>query len=204
MENASAYLSASAFGRSFTKDLSVTSETGQPFSPSLGKAFTGSLTTRTDNNTGIVTVDDADHTIQDGDLICLFWEGDTPGRRRRMTADVTGAAVTIDLGAGDNLPVADTEVIICTMEPVNINVVGDDVQAILLGANGAECLYSFMDNAGTPAECLYVDVEANDAYVWTSNLDVTNPIAGDTTTKVYCGHNNTSGAQICNGAVLFD
>ncbi len=68
----------------------------------------GSLTTRTDFNTGVITVTDGDHGIVDTDYVFVWW---TNGVARSMdVTDVTGNAITVDAGAGNNLPIVGTAV----------------------------------------------------------------------------------------------
>lgn len=210
-ETLSGAIQASAFGRQYNVDLTRQTETGKPFSPSVRKGYTGELTTRTDNNTGVITVDDADHDITTADFVALFWEIQTDpaqataGRRRVVAVTaVTGAAISVDLGAGDNLPLLNSAVIITPMEPVNINVDGDDLKGLMLGAEGAETMYSFYNSDGPPTEDLYVPVLVNKSYFWSTDLGTTNPLAGVIVGQVWCGHNNTLTAQICNGCLMHD
>ncbi len=77
----------------------------------LGSAQPGSLTTRTDADTGVVTAPNSRglaHGITDSHTVSVWWPG---GRRTAMTvSSVTGTAITVDGGAGDNFPVLGTAV----------------------------------------------------------------------------------------------
>src|SRR4051812_43765099 len=88
-------------GLSFNTTRQVSADVAAPFSVALAAAKVGQLTTRTDNNTGVLTMAGG-HGILNGDRLDVYWTG---GSRRGMS--VTGVStnlVTIDLGAGDNLP----------------------------------------------------------------------------------------------------
>ena len=61
----------------------------------------GTLTTRTDDNTGVVTVASG-HGITDSDTVDVYW---STGRRYGVDVTATDSTtISIDLGAGDNLP----------------------------------------------------------------------------------------------------
>ncbi len=64
----------------------------------------GPLTTRTDNDTGAVTLS-AGHGFITGDKIDIAWSG---GSRKDMDATVAGNVVSLDGGTGDNLPIEST------------------------------------------------------------------------------------------------
>jgi len=71
-------------------------------------AVYGILTTRTDANTGVVTA--AGHGLAEGDYADIFWSG---GARDHMSVTaVSGNAVSVDGGTGDDLPAEDTAVLI--------------------------------------------------------------------------------------------
>ncbi len=90
-----------------------------------GKA--GTLTTRTDNDTGVVTVASG-HGITDSDTVDLYWSGG-----ERYGVDVTATTsttISIDAGAGDNLPSSSTAVVICKRTTINLAVDGDNLAII--------------------------------------------------------------------------
>lgn len=68
----------------------------------------GSLTTRTDADTGVITVTDDDHGIADTDYVFVWWNKGT--RYSMDVTNVTGNAITVNLGTGNNLPVIKTAV----------------------------------------------------------------------------------------------
>ena len=71
-------------------------------------AVYGTLTARTDANTGVVTA--AGHGLTTGDYADVFWSG---GARDHMdVGTVSGSDVPVDGGTGSDLPAKDTEVII--------------------------------------------------------------------------------------------
>lgn len=76
-----------------------------------GSFHAGTLTTRTDANTGVCTLPaqrSLAHGITDSHTVTVWWDG---GRRTAMTvSSVDGTAVTVDGGSGDDFPVLSTAV----------------------------------------------------------------------------------------------
>lgn len=208
-ESLAGNVNAAAGSRQYSVDIGLTAESSQNFSPSVPVAWLGTLTTRTDANTGEITMDDADHEIDTGDRLMLYWEadddlGNAAGHRRFVLAGtVSGTAVPIDLGAGDNLPVDETpNITVCVMEQITAVLTGDDVVAIMLNSSGATFTDFVFMNSTT--EHLHVQLDVNEAYIWASTLGTTNPIAGDSILSIWAGHSSTDAAQTCPGTVMFN
>ena len=67
----------------------------------------GPLSTRTGDEEGTITMNSAEHGIEEGDLIDVYWDG---GRRSGVTVDtVSDEDVTFSGGTGDDLPAEDTD-----------------------------------------------------------------------------------------------
>lgn len=94
----------------------------------LPKGKAGTLTTRTDNNTGIATLA-AGHGIVTSDIVDVYWAG---GRRYGMSATVSGNDVTIDGGSGDNLPNQNDAVIVSKQVRINVLIDGDLLAGLAL------------------------------------------------------------------------
>lgn len=156
----------------------------------------GDLTTRTDDDTGIVTVDDSGHAFVVDDKADIYWSG---GCRRFMDVTaVSGAAVTIDGGSGDNLPVVDTEVTL--VEPTTFEVYcdGDYVQAIFLSA-AKQGQFTFA--TGVPAEVWSRELGEGKAYLWETGDGVDNPLTGQFISYVFISHSDTTAATMKVGVV---
>jgi len=81
------------------------------------------LTTRTDDDTGVFSLVGGNRGISEGDTVNVHWsESGTPGRRLGMTVSsivmtTQGTiAVSLDSGAGDNLPSANVDVVLTSVE----------------------------------------------------------------------------------------
>ncbi len=102
----------------------------------LPVAKIGELTTRTDSNTGTLTMETG-HGITTAAKLDVYWLDDvdlgaTAGSRRTVTVGtVSGNSVPIDLGAGDNLPPLNTAV--TAMVPVATGLVADFTDVTAFG-----------------------------------------------------------------------
>ena len=92
----------------------------------LVAAQTGTLSTRTDDNTGVATLSTG-HGILTNDVVDVYWDG---GVRFGMLATVSGNAVSLEGGAGDNLPAQDAAVTVVKQTPVEVNFDGDTLKVI--------------------------------------------------------------------------
>jgi hypothetical protein len=158
---------------------------------SVAAAKIGSLTTRTDDNTGTLTMN-ASHGITTGVSLDVYWTG---GRRLGMTVGTVATnSVPIDGGSGDNLPTAATA--ITAMIPINEALVidGDDVSGIEMYCDAAGTI-SLIDDAAAVALSKQIGgTTAQDqrSYVWMAARDPVNPIAGDTLAYVRFSHGDSS------------
>ena len=142
----------------------------------------GTLTTRTDDDTGIVTVASG-HGITGSDTVDVYWSGG-----RRYGVDVTATAATtidIDLGAGDNLPAASTAVVIVKQVVVNKAIDGDNVAIIgflaeLAASTGFGVRITFFDavSGGGSAVGNGIDLDPNSPFVLDVEGGATNLLTG--------------------------
>lgn len=156
--------------------------------PAILAAQTGTLTTRTDDDTGVATLSTG-HGIETGDVVDVYFAA---GVRYGMDATVATNAVTVDGGAGDALPTQDDAVTVVLQLDWEINFDGDDAQIIGV-------LYRNSSDTGAKGSLDLQDtdsasIEALDLVHETANggLDnITNISAGDT--NVYAGNRITVG-----------
>jgi hypothetical protein len=168
----------------------------------LAAAKVGQLTTRTDDNTGTLTMASG-HGFTDGQRLDVYWSG---GVRRGMTiGTVATNSVPVDLGAGDVLPTNLTAVTAQVPSEEAFAVEGDDLDFIAARSN-RRAVVTFTD--GSNAELFAVVGELGGAnggaYQWRdpvkppipSDGGVTNPLAGDTVAKVFVSNGDSSGTCI--------
>jgi hypothetical protein len=95
----------------------------------IAAAKTGTLTTRTNNTTGTLTMS-AGHGFNTGDKIALFWAG---GSQRDVTlGTVSGNSVPFSGGTGDDLPAATTAITACEATVDAVAFTGDNAAAAVV------------------------------------------------------------------------
>lgn len=168
-----------------------TSEYATTNTLAAGKA--GTLTTRTDDNTGVATLS-AGHGIVTSDVVDVFWAG---GLRRGMTATVAVNAVTVDGGAGTVLPAATTALVVCKQTVLDVDITGNTVVAAAVSSQRRGSV-SIQQNDGTVIKDLDLGLSGEDgeAWVYASNLDVTNPFAAVSIGKVVISNGSSTGTSI--------
>lgn len=171
MPNSTVTESVSIGSLAFPKSTVLGGESQEPIQVSLPVAATGTLTTRTDDNTGVITLASG-HGLTTGDVVDIYWSG---GYRRGMAATVATNALTIDAGAGTVLPIATTAVKVGKVHDVTCPVASSLIQILAAIATG-RCVLDFLD--GSNASLLAIELEANNSYIWHASSGVTNPIAG--------------------------
>ncbi len=183
-------------GKIFNQSGTVTADSAIVQEVSVSPGDAGTLSTRTDNDTGVVTVDDSGHAFTISDRVDIYWTG---GCRRGMAVtNVSGADVSIDGGAGDNLPTQSTEVTL--IEPTLLDIVfsGTNCKAILLHTTK---LGQFVFVSSGPTEQYQVELAANKSREWEDANGVDNPITGDSITGVYVSHGDTVAATMKVGVL---
>lgn len=186
-------VSASAFGQQYTDDQSTTSDMGIPHAPSVPAAKAGSLTTRTDNDTGTLTMD-AGHGITTGVKLDVYWQNAdlTYGSRSNMTVGTVATnSVPIDGGTGDNLPLAAVAVTAAVPHVENAVVDGDNLSAILCRSNDSQAIFTFCQTDGTTV-LLTVRLAAGASYIWNDQSGITNPLAATDVGTIRSSHANTA------------
>lgn len=193
--------SAVVNGVSFQSAATVTSNNKIGFSLAGNLAFAGTLTTRTDNDTGVITTTLA-HGLSASDFVDVMWSGGT--RRRMDITAVTSTTITVDLGTGDNLPVLTTAVTVSKPFEAPAVVVGNNVDGIFVTAPCAG-IATFIDAGSPPVELASFIFTTAGAYIWTSSDGTTGVLAGDTTVTVTWSQLDATLAagQVANGEVLY-
>lgn len=170
-------------------------------SPTIPRAKTGTLSTRTDNDTGVLTLETS-HGVTTGEAnkIDVYWNG---GKRIGMTVGtVSGNSVPIDGGTGDNLPVVDTEITAMVPELIPFSLDGDE--CLILAANGeTRGTIQLFDDDSPAVKQLQIDIEsASNGYIWNNESGVTNPIAGDIIVYGLFSHDDGVYARTIRGVAV--
>jgi hypothetical protein len=172
-EQASGTVELNIAGRQYSMNVGTEGNLKGGASPNLPPALVATMTVRTDNDTGTFTLP-AGHGLVTGDKVDLYFTG---GRRRKMTATVTGDSAVLDLGVGDNLPLLTAPNVSIQKQLVETPLFsGDDVVGfgVKTPSEAATVVFELAD--GT--EVFPVELEAGGSFGWTSELGTTNPLAG--------------------------
>jgi hypothetical protein len=113
-------------GASLSMQKTVVHESDNPlgYDPEIPAGIAGTLSTRTDNDTGIVTVASG-HGVTADDTIDLYSSAGVLIRKDMDVTGVTGTTISIDLGTGSNLPTLNDPVIVSKQKTVNTAFDGD-------------------------------------------------------------------------------
>jgi hypothetical protein len=155
----------------------------------LPAAKGGALTTRTDDNTGELTMEGG-HGITDAARLDVYWDG---GSRYGMTVGTVAVnQVPIDGGTGDVLPADETAITAMVPEVITLDVEGDDVIGLVVKGSDLSTVV-FREAA---ADALAVEVlEANGVYSWRDGQS-TNPLAGTTLVSILMSHQSEEEANV--------
>lgn len=162
----------------------------------LNAAKAGTLTTRTDDNTGTLTMTTG-HGITTGQIVDIYWSG---GVQRTVTVGTVSVdSVPFDLGIGDVLPIATTAVTVCVHKSINLAIDGDnaDIVAVILETNDKSLRTAgnvqFLDAASDViAE---IDLVANVPQVWDIEGGSANPFTGDAITNLKATQGNSTSTE---------
>jgi len=191
--------SISGGGVTIAKSVSRAGDHMNTYEITLPVAVAGSLTTRTDDNTGVVTA--SGHGLATSDVVDVYWSG---GVRYGMDATVSGDEVTVDGGAGDVLPSAATAVTIVEQVIVNTQIDGDAIALLAILAeypdpsSTGDAHVDFQDSGDATIE--EIDLVANvpqahDIYAGATNVFTGNPIT-------HCHASNGSATEICTLKII--
>jgi hypothetical protein len=138
----------------------------------------GTLSTRTDNNTGTLTMEGG-HGITTGDLVDIFWtdgNGDVQSQKVVTVGTVSGNSVPFDLGSGTNLPAQGTSVTVMVLQYEPVVIGANNISSITISSTGKLNVHVYDDGL------VYVStivVEAGGCFSWNNQTGLTTPIAID-------------------------
>lgn len=196
MPSATLTLSATIGGIGVSGKITRNGETPLSSQVVLPAAKTGTLTTRTDANTGIVTAQ-AGHGFITGDTIDVYWGA---GLHSSMTATASGNAITLDGGEGTDLPVTTTPVTLSKRVAIEQGFDGALLTLMLVGLSQRGSV-RFQDDT---VPVLSVNLPGSEAYSWASGLGVVNPLAATTVVQIFCSNQSSSSTNTITIGLLLD
>lgn len=170
----------------------------------LPAADAGSLTTRTSDTAGTLTMSDAGHGISTGDKIDIFWT-DTGGNAKcaygATVGTVSGTSVPFTLAGGDVLPAVDSNVTADVLVEINTDFDGDDVQIIGLQSTLVGH-FDFQDSGD--ASLHQAKLTALEPWFWVADTGTTNPLTGNPVDKLFVSNGDSSSAATVKLGVSYD
>lgn len=187
--------SVSGAGLSVSSSVTRSADSVTGYDPTLPAGKAGTLSTRTDDNTGEATLG-ASHGITTGMIVDVYWDG---GVRYGVTVGtVAGTAVPLDGGAGDNFPAEDAAIVVTPQVTINIAIDGDALALLAIKALFAsqqstdKAHIAFYD--ADDDEIADVDLTAHVAQVYDIAGGASNPFTGDPITYAKASNGSSTAA----------
>lgn len=184
-------------GRSIIQPVTRTGDSTPNIEIALPAGTAGTLTTRTDNDTGVVTV--ASHGITTSDTVDVYWSG---GKRYGVDVTATTATtISIDIGSGDNLPSTSTPVVIVKQVVANLQLDGDNAKIVAVSyemapaaGDGYGCRVTLFDavNGGGSAVGSGLTLLANQPNICDITGGATNLYTGNVISSLVASNGSSS------------
>lgn len=176
---------------------SADGQIGQNVSLPAGKA--GTLSTRTDDDTGEATLSTG-HGITTGLVVDVYWEG---GVRYNVTVGTVNVnAVPLDGGVGDAFPAEDTAIVVTPQVQIDMTFDGDNVPMVFAHSTQRAHL-NFQESDGTVIAAAEI-AAAGEGFVWAEDMGIANPLTGDAIAKVLASNGSSSTAATLKLGLLYD
>jgi hypothetical protein len=179
----------SAAGKSFSHSQTISAPHVEAVEETIAVAQDASLTTRTSNTAGTLTMVNSSHGITTASHIDLYWL-DADGvtwhfAHNALVGSVSGTSVPFSGAGGENMPAADSDIIAALVNTFSIDITGNNVAALLMGTDFAACQIVLIDSGG-PTNLIIAPIQPNACYEYCGEF--TNPLAGDTVDTVHMSH----------------
>jgi hypothetical protein len=184
-------------GQQYTENRTIAVERALNFQKEVPLAKQGSLTTRTDNNTGVITMAASGHGIPSTTRVDIYWfeSGVLKHRRGMTTGTVSGTTVPIDLGAGDNLPSTSTVIYVAVAVECEITITASEIIAFVMSSQKSGL---FVVTQSDDTEIAYILLtEDGGVWSWYDGIGTATPLS-DTVGKVYVSHRAIQGSGSVN------
>ena len=169
----------------------------------MAVAKIGSLTTRTNNTDGELTMN-AGHGIATGNRLDLYWTvGGVKGSRRGVVVGTVATnQVPITGGSGDNLPADESPITAQVPVEKPFSVVGNNVAGLAVYSDkGGQVV--IVDGADVELASFVILADAWARQWWPGNGEA-NPLSGDTATHVFFSHGSSAGTSVMRIAAIVD
>lgn len=188
--------SAQAMGKTFTFDKTLTSDGYAGTEPELAAAKTGTLTTRTSDTAGTLTMTTG-HGFTDGQVIDIYW---ADGRCSKATiGTVATNSVPFTGATGDVLPIATTAITAMVQHTEAVAFLDASLVALFVGAVTAACCVTFYASGGSAVGAVRVPAASDgvspEHYMWDEDGGVTIPVSDDVAT-IGLTHGDSDNARV--------
>jgi len=193
-------INAECGGIRVNKTYTRSADHANPYQPdAIPAAQAGSLTTRTSDVAGVVTLG-AGHGMTTGMIVDVYWTGGV-----RYGVAITVASNDATLADGDHtggavLPAEDTAVILCEQVEIATNIDGDNAAVLLVSleyqaTSTAKGHVHFCETDDTNVADF--DLDADKPLLVDMDQDIANPLTGELIGVCYASH-----ADVTNAATL--
>lgn len=171
---------------------------------SLPAADIGTLSTRTNDTDGELTMTEGDHVINTGDVIDIFWTDGSDVERCAYGATVgtvNATAVPFTGASGDVLPTQDYAITADVLIDINVDFDGDDVEIIALQST-RQGHFDFQDVSN--ASLAEDQLKAGEPWFWAKDTGASNPLTGNPVDSLLATNGNGVNAATLKLGVLYD
>lgn len=201
MPNVTSSINVAGGGISITGRVSRTVDsTGASFEVALAAGKTGTLTTRTNDTTGTLTMSSG-HGITTGQIIDLYWSGGARYGILVGTVSVNSVPIGADLaGTGDVLPADETAIVACVRTVIGpLTLDGDNVSLAVFNLKTSSSVgkghVELQDVADAVVEAL--DLVGNEPQtVVQSDTNLANALTGAVITEIHASNGDTTAATL--------
>lgn len=184
-------------GLSIQRSIVRTADSASSVEISLPVGYAGSLTTRTDAETGTVTA--SGHGILSASVVDIFWDG---GARYGVTVGtVTSSTIPIgadNSGTGDDLPSSSTAVVVSPQVAFNVAIDGDELVLIGIEQNYTSTTETAISHVSLldsgDAEILGLALNPNSPRTWDITGGDTNDFTGNPITNGVASNGSATNA----------
>ncbi len=204
-QSATMVRSLSVGGRTLAKTNTNNGDGGIIVEPDGGieAAKAGSMTTRTDNTVGVLTMA-AGHGWANGNHVDVYWLSGGGGARYNVNvATVATNAITINGGTGDILPTTVGTAVTAMIPHVeNMNMDGSSLIGIY-AKSGARGKIRFINGSATEIYSpTFTTATGGDSVIWVEGETGANPVVGEVELEtVSFSHDQTSAVNMLAAAI---
>ncbi len=167
----------------------------------LNAAIVGNLTTRTDDDTGVIT--SASHGYSNADVVDLHWlNGTTPQCAYGcVVSDAATNTFGFNAAGGNVLPAANSAINCYKVDTKDTDVDGDLLEVIAICASVAAHI-TFRDSGAVVIHAQ--TLVANEGWDWASNQGIANPLTGNAIADVQISSGDATNTGTLKAGMIYN